>query len=91
MISQNDIDKLRKKYESDKTNKIRQRMLNKVQLVDLIQDNDIKLSNDFNINIKTHNITDQEATGRCWAFASMNILREKVIEKSKLNNKNVNS
>lgn len=62
------------------------RMLNKVQLVDLIQDEDTKLNNEFSINIKTHSITDQEASGRCWSFAGLNILREKVIEKCKLDN-----
>lgn len=61
-------------------------MLNKVQLVDLIQDEDTKLNNEFSINIKTHSITDQEASGRCWSFAGLNILREKVIEKCKLDN-----
>lgn len=86
MLNQEIINKFRKNYEKDTTNKIRQRMLNKVQLVDLIQDEDTKLNNEFSINIKTHNITDQEASGRCWSFAGLNILREKVIEKCKLDN-----
>lgn len=86
MLNQDNINKFRKNYEKDTTNKIRQRMLNKVQLVDLIQDSDTKLSHEFSINIKTHNITDQEASGRCWAFAGLNILREKVIEKCEMDN-----
>lgn len=77
MLNQENINKFRKNYEKDTANKIRQRMLNKVQLVDLIQDVDAKLNNDFSINIKTHNITNQEASGRCWVFARLNILREK--------------
>lgn len=86
MLSQNNINKFRKNYEKDDLNKIRQRMLNKVQLVDLIQDNDTKLSQDFSINIKTHSITDQASTGRCWSFAGLNILREKVIDKCEMDN-----
>lgn len=86
MLNQENINRFRKNYEKDITNKIRQRMLNKVQLVDLIQDVDTKLSHDFSINIKTHSITDQEASGRCWSFAGLNILREKVIEKCELDN-----
>lgn len=86
MLSQEDINKFRNNYEKDTMNKIRQRMLNKVQLVDLIQDADTKLNNEFSINIKTHGITDQKASGRCWSFAGLNILREKVIEKCGLDN-----
>lgn len=86
MLNQENINKFRKNYEKDTANKIRQRMLNKVQLVDLIQDVDTKLNHEFSINIKTHNITDQEASGRCWSFAGLNILREKVIKKCELDN-----
>ncbi len=86
MLKQENLNKLRKNYEGNYSNKIRQRVLNKVQLVDLIQDKDTKLTQDFNINIKTHSVTDQKATGYCWIFAGLNILREKVIKKCKLNN-----
>ncbi len=58
MIQKNDINNFRTKYENNKTNKIRHRMLNKVKLVDLIQDNDTNLNQSFSINIKTHNVTD---------------------------------
>ncbi len=86
MLTQENINKFRNNYEKDVMNKIRHRVLNKVQLVDLIQDKDTKLNNEFSINIKTHSITDQAASGRCWSFAGLNILREKVIEKCKLDN-----
>lgn len=86
MLNKENINKFRENYEKDTTNKIKQRMLNKVQLVDLIQDEDTKLNDSFSIEIKTHNITDQAASGRCWSFAELNILREKVIEKCALNN-----
>lgn len=86
MIQKKDINNFKTKYENDKTNKIRHRMLNKVKLVDLIQDNDTNLKQSFSINIKTHNVTDQEHSGRCWSFAGLNILREKVIEKCDLEN-----
>ena len=79
MIQKNDINNFRTKYENNKTNKIRHRMLNKVKLVDLIQDNDTNLNQSFSINIKTHNVTDQEHSGRCWSFAGLNILRETIM------------
>lgn len=86
MLKEQSIKQFRKKYKNDNNNKIRQRILNRVQLTDLIQDRDTKLSYDFSINIKTHGITDQQASGRCWAFAGLNILRERVIEKCNLDN-----
>lgn len=86
MLNLENINKFRKNYEKDNINKIRHRMLNKVPLVDLIQDVDTKLTDEFSINIKTHNVTDQKASGRCWSFAGLNILREKVIEKCNLDN-----
>ena len=35
----------------------------------------------FSIDLKTHGITNQQASGRCWLFAGMNVLREIVSEK----------
>ena len=86
MLKKETLDKLKNKYEENKVNKIKQRILNKVKLVDLVQNEDTKLSEDFSINIKTHGVINQEETGRCWAFAGLNILREKVIENCKLDN-----
>lgn len=86
MLAKETINTYRENYEKNKNNKIRQRMLNKVQLIDLIQDTDTQLSQEFNINIKTHNITDQKPSGRCWSFAGLNLLREKVIKKCELDN-----
>lgn len=60
MLKKEDINIYKKNYINDKSNKISQRMLNKVQLVDLIQDVDTELNEEFNINIKTHSITDQQ-------------------------------
>lgn len=86
MLKKEDINKYKESYESKSTNKVMQRVLNKVQLIDLVQDSETKPSYNFSIEIKTHGITDQKISGRCWIFAGLNILREKVIEKCKLNN-----
>lgn len=86
MLKKEVLSEFRVKYENNKTNKIKQRILNKVQLVDLLQDSETELCQEFSINIKTHSITDQKSSGRCWSFAGLNILREKVIEKCKLEN-----
>lgn len=86
MLKKEMIEQFKEKYEKNKNNKVKERVLNKVQLVDLIQDKDTKLTEDFSINIKTHGVIDQEHSGRCWLFAGLNILREKVIEKCELDN-----
>ncbi len=86
MLKREDLDVYRKNYTNNIHNKIRQRMLNKVSLVDLIQDLDTQINHEFNINIKTHKITDQKSSGRCWLFAGLNILRKIVIEKCNLDN-----
>lgn len=86
MLNEKNISNLRKNYERDNFNKIRRRMLNKVQITDLICDIDTNLNKEFSIEIKTHGITDQGQSGRCWFFAGLNILREKVIEKCNLDN-----
>ena len=86
MLREETLNEYKKKYKKDKSNKIKERVLNKVQLIDLIQDKDTNLNQEFNITVKTHGITDQKFTGRCWAFAGLNIIREKVIEKCNLSN-----
>lgn len=86
MIKETTIGRYKKEYEKKEINKVRRRMLNKVPLVDLVTDIDTNLECEFNINIKTHNVIDQQNSGRCWSFAGLNILREKVIENCNLDN-----
>ena len=43
-----------------------------------------KLNGDFAIELKTRGITWQQRSGRCWLYAVLNILRERVAENLKL-------
>ena len=43
-----------------------------------------KMDNSFSIEVKTRGITAQKKSGRCWLFASMNVMREIVAEKCNL-------
>ena len=43
-----------------------------------------KLDSTFSIEVKTRGITAQQKSGRCWLFASMNVMREVVAEKCNL-------
>ncbi len=38
-------------------------------------------SRDFSVELQQHGVTAQKQSGRCWMYAGMNFLREKVIEK----------
>lgn len=40
------------------------------------------LNGSFSVEIETHGITAQQKSGRCWAFAVLNILREQCAEKT---------
>lgn len=38
----------------------------------------------FSIDIDTGKVTDQKKSGRCWMFAGLNIIRQRIIEKYKI-------
>lgn len=86
MIKKETLKKLRDEYLSDSLNIVRTKILNKSAIVDLVTDYEDNLYVNFNIEVETHNVVDQELTGRCWSFAGLNILREEVIKKCNLNN-----
>ena len=46
--------------------------------------NAAKLRMDFSITVPATGITNQKQSGRCWMFASMNLVRERVIKKCNL-------
>jgi len=39
----------------------------------------------FNVTTKAKGVTNQKSSGRCWLFASLNLLRPAMIEEYKLN------
>ena len=41
-----------------------------------------KMRQKFSVEIPTLEVTNQEASGRCWLFAATNVLREKICERS---------
>ena len=43
-----------------------------------------KLNGDFSIELKTRGVTFQQKSGRCWLYAVLNILREKLSEELNL-------
>jgi len=45
-----------------------------------------KIDHYFSVKLDTKGITDQKSTGRCWLFASLNMIRQKARKKFKLDN-----
>lgn len=84
MLDKKCLDKCKKDFINDKANIVRKRTLNKVAMIDLVTDADTVKETNFNINIKTHGVTDQQKSGRCWAFSVANVLREEVMKKCNL-------
>ncbi len=80
------LEKLEKKFKYNKVNLVMQNAASKTELNDLVYVNDVKrtLDNQFSINIKTLPVANQMASGRCWIFAGMNVLREIVAKKCNL-------
>ena len=43
-----------------------------------------KLNGDFTLELKTRGVTYQQKSGRCWLYAVLNMLRERISETCKL-------
>jgi bleomycin hydrolase len=71
------INDVRKEYLSNKTNDIVRRALTNAKMSDVASNNNTYTS-DFSINIETMSVCNQKQSGRCWAFAGLNLLREKI-------------
>ena len=86
-ITSSDIDTYLKNYDSKPMHRIMQNVLAKNKITKTIKINDSRLYNKhiFEIDIPTMKATNQQSTGRCWIFAGLNILREIVGKKLKIN------
>ena len=73
-------------YDSDASAHVLNAALAKTDMAELayIPMNGAKLKGGFSIEVKTRGITAQRKSGRCWMFAALNILRERVAEKCHL-------
>ena len=79
--------KLKKDYLKDSKNIILQNALSassieKVISTRRLREFDTKMM--FSHEVKTHGITNQKQSGRCWMFAGCNLLREQIIKKLEL-------
>lgn len=78
------LSKLKKEFLKDDKNYIVQNALSQTSIEKVISRRrertfDVKML--FSHEVKTHGITNQKASGRCWMFAGCNLLREQIIKK----------
>lgn len=81
-ITNDILDKLKKDYQADAAARVLNSALAKTDMAELayVPMAAAKLKGAFSIEVKTRGITAQQQSGRCWLFAALNILREKVAE-----------
>ena len=86
-ITSSDIESYIKNYNSKPLHRIIQNALLSNKITKIIKKSESKLYNRhiFEIDIPTMKATNQKNTGRCWIFAGLNVLREIVGKKLKLN------
>lgn len=82
-IEINELENLQKGFKNKQSYKILRNALSKCVLTDVINVNERKLQNvfKFETEIKTLPACNQKASGRCWIFAGLNILRENANKK----------
>lgn len=85
-LNENLLNNLKKEYLQSPINTVSRRALTHTKIVDLIRVNEeiANTRNMFSINIETLPVCDQKSSGRCWIFAGLNVIREKIAKKYKL-------
>ena len=82
-ICKDQLCEIRDAYEADRTQRIVRNALTKndVSTVSRVFEAEAANPNIFSINLKTMRATNQMASGRCWLFSTLNVLRETVAKK----------
>ena len=89
MISQQNLDLWKSKYDSVPNNRIMENIISKNSLTKLhtVRKNGQSYNPIYNHKVKPHlKVTNQKSSGRCWIFAALNVLRRQVVKKYKLEN-----
>ncbi len=85
-LSPGDVAALQESFRMDASTRLVYNAVTNGDVKDLALNRDIVQRNDshYTHKIKIRGITNQESSGRCWLFASLNVLRPAVIEKHNL-------
>ena len=87
-INEEFLKNIENEYLNSDVHTIARRALAKNKISSLVRVNEQTefTRNRFSIDLKTLPVTDQKASGRCWIFAGLNILREKIAKKYNIEN-----
>jgi len=85
-IDKKTLKEIRNSFKQDTYTKATQNAIsnNKIQDLALNRSKVQHIDKNFSYRIDVPSITDQESTGRCWLFTSLNVLRPKIVEKYNL-------
>ena len=77
------IQKFKANYNNDKMAKVLTAAVSKADLAEAAYSpaDAAKMENCFSIDLHCGTATSQQASGRCWLFASMNVMREIIMKK----------
>ena len=87
-VSEKDLQEIQGSFKKDASTKAIQNILtNDKSIRDNALNRDLqgKIDHFFKYRVNVKGITNQQSSGRCWMFTSMNVLRPLVIEKYNLN------
>ncbi len=82
-LTNKDIEKIRASFDAnDVNNKARMNAISANDIKKLAENREVarKIDHQFKYKVKVSGITDQESSGRCWMFTSLNSFRPQVIE-----------
>ncbi|AUD62651.1 aminopeptidase [Tenericutes bacterium MO-XQ] len=87
-IKEKDLLKFNENFDKKPVQKALSRVLVKNDLQNIFDKQETSMKNQFKFSheIKTLPVTNQKASGRCWIFAGLNVLRELVAKKYNLKN-----
>lgn len=73
-------------YHTDPVRKLATTALSKSDMADVayVSTGASQMRHKFSVEIQTLPVTNQKKSGRCWLFASLNLLREKIAKEKKL-------
>ncbi len=82
------LEKIKEEYIGNDIHTIARHALSNSQICHIarVSEQNEFTRNYFSINIKTLPVTNQKSSGRCWIFAGLNVLREKIAKKYNLEN-----
>lgn len=85
-IQMNTLNQYETNYQNDKQAKAMRRALAKNELdsIAFVSESTANTKCQFSIDIPTLKVANQQASGRCWLFAGLNIVREEVAKKCEL-------